>query len=492
MELIFNLPFLSIIDWILNGIYKAVWGIFITGPLGLVSVFTKVLEFLSSGIIFSLLFNSQEGFSWSNIPIAFWQFAIVSVAFLVIIFITQYLTLQFKDAKEMQPRLLACFKYTGLAGIFVLFIPIGFFFLNGIITWFMGMLSTIFGTSDQNLADLLYWIGNSNGVAGKPGDYGPPSNIMDWSLIIEIFSICFVLFAIAMLGMSLTQKIFELLFLFIVAPVVMATMVQDEGKRALTWKDMVLSKMLAASTALVAYYIFIIYINVISGPNFGPSDFPGYAKMLLQIICILGGALGVWGITNLLSAFIGEAIGMSDGLNSIRSTMAAGMFAMGAGKVAKKALGFVKKKNKKGSSGIPGIPGIDTFSGGGNQNQSQGISPLSFLETRTGALGMIGKGLRVGGNALGRSIWAVKNGWESTKSAWGDSYDVNPTSTGRLGKVKKNLNQTKNFMKTEARIGANYLGRKSMKIAAKGIKQVKRHSYDHVQRGYKAGKRKER
>ncbi|WP_253723627.1 Mbov_0396 family ICE element transmembrane protein [Spiroplasma citri] len=269
-------------------------------------------------------------------------------------------------------------------------------------------------------------------------------------------------------------------------------MVQDEGKRALTWKDMVLSKMLAASTALVAYYIFIIYINVISGPNFGPSDFPGYAKMLLQIICILGGALGVWGITNLLSAFIGEAIGMSDGLNSIRSTMAAGMFAMGAGKVAKKALGFVKKKNKKGSSGIPGIPGIDTFSGGGNQNQSQGISPLSFLETRTGALGMIGKGLRVGGNALGRSIWAVKNGWESTKSAWGDSYDVNPTSTGRLGKVKKNLNQTKKFMKTEARIGANYLGRKSMKIAAKGIKQVKRHSYDHVQRGYKAGKRKER
>ncbi|WP_348736793.1 hypothetical protein [Spiroplasma endosymbiont of Ammophila pubescens] len=136
---------------------------------------------------------------------------------------------------------------------------------------------------------------------------------------------------------------------------------------------------------------------------------------------------------------------------------------------------------------------MDTFSGGGgSQNQSQGITPLSFLETRTGALGMLGKGLRVGGNALGRSIWAVKNGWDSTKATWGDSYDVNPTSTGSFGKVKKNLKQTKNFMKTEALAGANYLGRKSMKIATKGIKQVKKHSYEHVQRGYKTAKRKER
>lgn len=47
-------------------------------------------------------------------------------------------------------------------------------------------------------------------------------------------------------------------------------------------------------------------------------------------------------------------------------------------------------------------------------------------------------------------------------------------------------------MKTEALAGANYLGRKSMKITTKGINQVKKHSYEHVQRGYKTAKRKER
>lgn len=55
---------------------------------------------------------------------------------------------------------------------------------------------------------------------------------------------------------------------------------------------MVLSKMLAASATLVAYYIYMLYTTVVASPTFGPSDFPNYAKMLLRLICLLGGAVG--------------------------------------------------------------------------------------------------------------------------------------------------------------------------------------------------------
>ncbi|AGM26117.1 hypothetical protein SSYRP_v1c05270 [Spiroplasma syrphidicola EA-1] len=92
-----NLNLFGFVDWVQDGILKVVWNIFIWGPLGLVAVFDKVLIFLSSGIVFDLLFNSNSQFSWENIPTAFWQFEIVDVGLLVIIFISQFLTLQFKE-----------------------------------------------------------------------------------------------------------------------------------------------------------------------------------------------------------------------------------------------------------------------------------------------------------------------------------------------------------------------------------------------------------
>ncbi|AGM26116.1 hypothetical protein SSYRP_v1c05260 [Spiroplasma syrphidicola EA-1] len=128
--------------------------------------------------------------------------------------------------------------------------PLVFFFVNTIIVWFVSILNTIFGTTGVKIAETLYWAGNIHGGSGPVNDYMAPENIRDGSIIVEIFAVWFVLIAVAMLGLDLTQKIFELLFLFLISPLVMAGMVQDEEKRALTWKDMVLSKMLAASTTL--------------------------------------------------------------------------------------------------------------------------------------------------------------------------------------------------------------------------------------------------
>ncbi|WHQ37064.1 Mbov_0396 family ICE element transmembrane protein [Spiroplasma sp. SV19] len=439
MELTNYLYLMGITDWIGDAILKTMWKIFVEGPLGIVSVFDQVLRFLSSGIVFDLLFNSERQFSFANIPTAFWQFAIVAVGLLVIIFISQFLTLQFKEAGEMKPKLMSCLRYTGLAGVFVFFIPLGFFFVNAIITWFVSILNTVFGTSGINLADTLYWAGNINGMGGTVTNYKPPANIGDWSIIVQIFAVWFVLIAIAMLGLALTQKVFELLFLFLVSPLVMAGMVQDEGKRALTWKDMVLSKMLAASATLVAYYIYMLYTTVISNPNFGPSDFPGYAKMLLRLICLLGGALGTWGITVIIANFIGEGVGAMEGMNSIRTTMAGGLFAAGASKMVGKALGFAKSKKqlkyekKHGSSGMMG-PTADSLAS--NQNNS-GIDPsgITKMRSRSGAIGLLGAVVGVGAALAGKSIWAIKNGWTSAKDTSGIVSTKNGIDVKRKGKV---------------------------------------------------------
>ncbi|AGM26067.1 hypothetical protein SSYRP_v1c04750 [Spiroplasma syrphidicola EA-1] len=450
VDVINNLNLFGFIDWIQEGILKVVWKIFIEGPLGIVSAFDQVLLFLSSGIVFDLLFNSKTQFSWENVPTAFWQFSIVAVGLLVIIFISQFLTLQFREADKMKPKLISCLRFTGLAGVFVFFIPLGFFFVNAIITWFVSILNTIFGTSGVNLADALYWAGNINGMQGHVDGYGPPSNINDWSVIVEIFAVWFVLIAVAMLGLALTQKVFELLFLFIVSPLVMAGMVQDEGKRALTWKDMVLSKMLAASATLVAYYIYMLYTSIVAKPSFGPSNFPSYAKMLLTLLCLLGGALGTWGITVIIANFIGEGVGAMEGMNSIRTTMAAGMFAAGSAKMVGRALGFAKSKKqlkyerKMGMGGAnplssPFGESLNSMLGPDSTGASRsGIPPISAPTRMASRSGIIGGLATIGGLAAigaGKSIWAVKNGWTSAK----DTSGIVPTKNGidvkRKGKV---------------------------------------------------------
>ncbi|AGM25479.1 Mbov_0396 family ICE element transmembrane protein [Spiroplasma chrysopicola] len=436
-----NLNLFGFVDWVQDGILKVVWNIFIWGPLGLVSVFDQVLIFLSSGIVFDLLFNSNSQFSWENIPTAFWQFAIVAVGLLVIIFISQFLTLQFKEADQMKPKLMSCLRFTGLAGVFVFFIPLGFFFVNAIIVWFVSILNTIFGTTGVKIADALYWAGNIHGGSGSVNDYMAPENIRDWSIIVEMFAVWFVLIAVAMLGLALTQKVFELLFLFLISPLVMAGMVQDEGKRALTWKDMVISKMLAASATLVAYYIYMVYTSIVSKPSFGPSNFDRWAQMLLRLLCLLGGALGTWGITVIIATFIGEGAGAMEGMNSIRTTMAAGFFAAGSAKMVGRALGFAKSKKQLKYERKMGMGGANPLSSPFDESLNSmlgpdatgasrsGIPPISAPTRMAGRSGIIGGLATIGGLAAigaGKSIWAIKNGWTSAK----DTSGIVPTKNG--------------------------------------------------------------
>ncbi|KAF0851674.1 MAG: hypothetical protein EIB84_06085 [Spiroplasma poulsonii] len=47
-------------DAILKAIYTAVWGMFIQGPLQLISQFNQILVWLASGVIFALIFGNKK------------------------------------------------------------------------------------------------------------------------------------------------------------------------------------------------------------------------------------------------------------------------------------------------------------------------------------------------------------------------------------------------------------------------------------------------
>lgn len=156
-----------------------------------------------------------------------------------------------------------------------------------------------------------------------------------------------MLFAMFMIGIALVQKIIKLFFLFIISPWVMVIMTIDNGKGAFIWKDMVIAKFLASTATLTGYFIFMTTIQTILSTNLAGLGIEGIGKSLFVILFMCGGGLAVMTFSDVVANLIGEAAGVREGMSSMKSTVAGGMMAMGAAKMAGKAFGFAKSKRAK-------------------------------------------------------------------------------------------------------------------------------------------------
>ncbi|WP_339025317.1 hypothetical protein [Spiroplasma endosymbiont of Agriotes lineatus] len=62
---------------------------------------------------------------------------------------------------------------------------------------------------------------------------------------------------------------------------------------------------------------------------------------------------------DVVANLIGEAAGVREGMSSMKSTVAGGMMAMGAAKMAGKAFGFAKSKRAKRAMAMGGASMVD-------------------------------------------------------------------------------------------------------------------------------------
>ncbi|WP_283272073.1 Mbov_0396 family ICE element transmembrane protein [Spiroplasma sp. SV19] len=164
-------------------------------------------------------------------------------------------------------------------------------------------------------------------------------------------------FAIAMVGLQLVQKVIELFFLLIISPVVCVVMVIDDGQRAYKWKDMVIAKFLATTATLIGFYVFISALQAIVSSGMGGLEGGWAAHSLFLLLFMAGGGLAMLSFSTIIASLIGEAVGIAEGMSSIKSTMAAGMFAAGAGKLTARALGIGKNKKAQKLQNSPGMGG---------------------------------------------------------------------------------------------------------------------------------------
>lgn len=308
------------ISWILQGIEDAVWYIFIYGFLYLIDAFKDILAFLSNGIITDIFFkNSNKNFSFKTIPWPFFLFCIIAAAIICIIFITQYIILLFNDNGKVKSKLVTAIKMSALATVFVFFIPIAFFLLNSVVAFVIAQLNKVLGT-DFSLAGMLYNVGDGSwdGTSIHSGGFDPPSNILEYNIMLEIFSVWLITIALVIIGTALIQKIFELFFLFIVGPLIAATMPIDDGKRMLIWKDLTIAKSISSLGAVVIYYTFTFGLQSILGATVTRVNLGPEREVLVGII-VTSGSFATLGITRIVNNIAGEKKGIRGQLANIAS-----------------------------------------------------------------------------------------------------------------------------------------------------------------------------
>ncbi|WP_338964979.1 MULTISPECIES: hypothetical protein [unclassified Spiroplasma] len=209
----------------------------------------------------------------------------------------------------------------------------------------------------------------------------------------------------------------------------------DNGKGAFIWKDMVIAKFLASTATLTGYFIFMTTIQTILSTNLAGLGIEGYGKSLFVILMMYGGGLAVMAFSDVVANLIGEAAGVREGMSSMKSTVAGGMMAMGAGKIAGKAFGFAKSKRAKRAMAMGGtsmgektMNAMGSMAGGGDgdwgdnetaSGQSRQEKPLDFrhfwhategMSSRAGIVGLAGFGFGVTTLATSKLVGAARGG----------------------------------------------------------------------------------
>lgn len=372
MQLVNHAGFFDIITSPLTYLF---WSIAISGPLLIISEIYKVINFFSADLIVKYIFGINENFSFNGLPPAFYGFVIAAASLWAIVFGINFIVLYFKKTEEFAQTFILSLRNSVLFILVLLLIPIFFFVFGIFINGFNLLIPKLFGADGQtkNIADILYYVGNTAGQTSGDlnGNYAPPVDIYNWSVGIT-FIITIIMLVILILALiTVITKIVEIILLFFISPLVSVSMIFDNGKRLLMWKDMVLSKFLSISALLFAYNFFPILLTSISeaiAPN---------ADTILYTITVaflaIGLSLSMMAFGNIVASLIGEQTGIRESINGIGNMMRLGTSLYAGSRIAglmATKTGAFALGGKKWSSKIPNIFKSSTKAGirsGGTQ-----------------------------------------------------------------------------------------------------------------------------
>ena len=265
-----------------------------------------------------------------------------------------------------------------------------------------------------------------------------------WFLCLLSGSCCLV--GLTMGSVTVTERLINIVLLYLVSPVICATNPLDDGKRWETWKDTFTAKLTTVAGNVISIYIFLYIIQffgneLLSKCSEDSGDVSSFTlKVVFMLIAISGAfccAKGGTLIAGLVSSNQGQAEGMSflasSKLLSMGGQIAGKALGAAAGITGVKALGDKLAGKGNGSSGSAGSSGGSGSSGGtaasdaGTATKADQAPANNYNNTQALKKSMNQSG---SGGVSGVAQQSANNQGSSAKGANPISAAVNGATTG--------------------------------------------------------------
>lgn len=116
-----------------------------------------------------------------------------------------------------------------------------------------------------------------------------------------------MLVAIIFSMLGLVKRIFDIVMLFMILPLIAATIPLDDGARFKSWRDTVVSKVVLAYGAILSINVFLLIIPTISGIDFTELGWSAFTENLFKAFMMMGGALAINGGQLLIARLMGSS-----------------------------------------------------------------------------------------------------------------------------------------------------------------------------------------
>lgn len=235
-------------------------------------------------------------------------------------------------------------------------------------------------------------------IAGQPINYNffwvGESYHFDYFVVIVgalVLGICMAIASIKLCG-----RLINLIILYIISPVVVATMSVDDGKRYEAWKEISLAKLFSIMGSVLAMYIYLVLLNVISDARNSIAQQNIFTATIFFLICAIAGALMVIKGSDMLDSIVSQNSGGQDGLSPMGMASLGRVLGRGIGKAKTSLIG---KPSAKGGNGGSNSSGNGTFNNTGSTGawgsfkRAMGNTPMGKALNSIRQNGLVGAGV---------------------------------------------------------------------------------------------------
>ena len=320
----------------------------------------------------------------------------------------------------------------------------------------------------KHTVDQVFGVHKKNLIGVEEADQkyttSPMVELDSFNIFTAYFVAILILVSLVFSMLGLVKRVFDLVTLFIMLPLISATIPLDDGARLKTWRETVISKVILAFGAVISVNVFMLIIPVISNLSLAalwadkPTTTIAFYEAIFKMFMLIGGALCINGGQLLIARIFGTSAEESREMaQSARTLMSGAMAAGGLAHAAKNAVLGGRNKYGKETKGL--LRGGTKLAGAATNIAGNALGGQAYRSVAGKAMGALGtvkdalKGMTTyrrpssDKNSIGKAASSANRAQANGGQQLARAKKVNPRALSSLGGSSKNTSEKSGVLK---------------------------------------------